>query len=241
MHAYLQKQVAFNQRILKTEELVSGINVDLAEFLQGMSIKIPLVACVNVGARMRRTQPVCGELWVQENRHMAGTWLPLLSLRDPEDENPAPYSREEVALSGIVAVLSWRRALETSQDPNHLRPGRRIVVLPKFLGKLDVIIGSGQIGLDPVQSRWRAYEAILNQWTTWPEDSRPIMLPEGDPRLFYCSISIARASEWMEDAKRIAVAGYKQVLEDGPDVCDDVPAAEYSDHGEKWEDSDMNS
>jgi hypothetical protein len=36
----------------------------------------------------------------------------------------------------------------------------------------------------------------------------------------------------MEDAKRIAVAGYWQVLEDGPDVCDSESDAEYSDRGE---------
>jgi hypothetical protein len=43
----------------------------------------------------------------------------------------------------------------------------------------------------------------------------------------------------MEDAKRIAVAGYKQVLEDGSDLCDDEPDAEYSDHGEERDDSEM--
>jgi hypothetical protein len=37
----------------------------------------------------------------------------------------------------------------------------------------------------------------------------------------------------MADAKRIAVAGYKQVLEDGPDVCNSESGAAYSDHGEE--------
>jgi hypothetical protein len=43
----------------------------------------------------------------------------------------------------------------------------------------------------------------------------------------------------MEDAKRIAVAGYRQVLEEGPDVCDSENDADYSDHGAKWADSEM--
>jgi hypothetical protein len=43
------------------------------------------------------------------------------------------------------------------------------------------------------------------------------------------------AGEWIEDAKRIAVAGYRQVLEDGRDVCDSESDAEYSDHGNTLE------
>jgi hypothetical protein len=156
-------------------------------------------------------------------------------LRYLDVQNPAPDTREEVALSGIVDVLSWRHALELSPDPNHLRSGRRIMVDPKFLDKLGAIIETGEIGLDPVQSRWLAYEAIFVQYLTWPEESRPVMLPEGDPRLSQWSISAAQAAKWMEDAKRIAVAGYRQVLEDGPDVSNDEPDAEYGDHGEELE------
>jgi hypothetical protein len=43
----------------------------------------------------------------------------------------------------------------------------------------------------------------------------------------------------MEDAKWIAVAGYRQALEDGRDVRDSESDAEYSDHGEEWSDSEM--
>jgi hypothetical protein len=37
---------------------------------------------------------------------------------------------------------------------------------------------------------------------------------------------------------RIAVAGYRQVLEDRPEFCPESQA-EYSDHGEKWADEIM--
>jgi hypothetical protein len=37
----------------------------------------------------------------------------------------------------------------------------------------------------------------------------------------------------MEDAKRIAVAGYGQVLEHEKDVCSSESDAEHSDHGEE--------
>jgi hypothetical protein len=39
----------------------------------------------------------------------------------------------------------------------------------------------------------------------------------------------------MEDAKRIAVAGYCQVLEDGLDVCNSESDLEFSDHDEVLE------
>jgi hypothetical protein len=42
-----------------------------------------------------------------------------------------------------------------------------------------------------------------------------------------------------EDAKRIAIAGHRRVLEDGRYVCDSERDAEYSDHGEKRSDSEM--
>jgi hypothetical protein len=116
MHSCLQKHVAFNQRILKNEEEISGINSGLANFLQDMQIDIPLFAWINVGERMRGTQPVWGQLWSQEHRQMSATGLPMEGLGK---------SREEVALSGIVDVLSWRHAFETSQDPNFKRPDLR--------------------------------------------------------------------------------------------------------------------
>jgi hypothetical protein len=70
---------------------------------------------------------------------------------------------------------------------------------------------------------------------TWPADKRPIMVPEGDPRLSRWSVLAANAVEWMEDAKRIAVAGYRQVREDGRDVSNSESDTEYSDHGEELE------
>jgi hypothetical protein len=45
--------------------------------------------------------------------------------------------------------------------------------------------------------------------------------------------------EWVEDGKRVPVAGYGQVLEDGKDVCDSESDPEYGDHGEQWSYSEM--
>jgi hypothetical protein len=68
MHTCLQKQVAFDQRILKKEAEVAGINANLADFLQEMEISAPLFAHVNVRRRMRFAQPVCEQMWTQDDR-----------------------------------------------------------------------------------------------------------------------------------------------------------------------------
>jgi hypothetical protein len=82
-------------------------------FILLMSMEAPLFACVHVGGRIRGTQPVCRELWTQEERQISANCQPMDGLGN---------LREEVALSGIVDVLSWRHAFATSQDPNFLRP-----------------------------------------------------------------------------------------------------------------------
>jgi hypothetical protein len=151
MHDCLQKQVAFDQRILENEEEVAGINADLADLLQEMKMDTTLFACVNVGGRMRGTQPVCGQLWTQEDRQMPAICVPMEGVGN---------SREEGALSGIVDVLSWRQALEAIQDPNYLPPGRRVTVYPKFLDNLPLILATGEVGADPVGSRMPAHDDL---------------------------------------------------------------------------------
>jgi hypothetical protein len=45
----------------------------------------------------------------------------------------------------------------------------------------------------------------------------------------------------MEDAKRIAIAGHKQVLEEGPDVRESESDSEHSDHCEQWSNADTHT
>jgi hypothetical protein len=61
----------------------------------GMSMEIekPLFVCVNVGERMWGTQPVCGELFTQEDRQMSATCVPMAGLGN---------SGEEVVLSASL-------------------------------------------------------------------------------------------------------------------------------------------
>jgi hypothetical protein len=48
-----------------------------------------------------------------------------------------------------------------------------------------------------------------------------------------------KVSIWMQEAEQIAVAGYKRVLENGPEKCSSESDSENSDHGEAWEYSEM--
>jgi hypothetical protein len=58
------------------------------------------------------------------------------------------------------------------------------------------------------------------------------MLPEDSEELGRWPGLKENASEWMADARRMGVTGYRQVLEDGPDVCGSESDSDHSDHGE---------
>jgi hypothetical protein len=115
MHASRGKQDAFNQTVLEKDSETISINSEFPQFLNGLSMEKPVFVYVNVAERMRRTQPICGQLWTQEDCKMSTTSTSL-----PDLEN----AREAVALSGIADGLSWRHVLETSGNPDYKRPGQ---------------------------------------------------------------------------------------------------------------------
>jgi hypothetical protein len=65
----------------------------------------------------------------------------------------------------------------------------------------------------------------------WQDDCRPSILPESDPHLEQWEETKLDVEEWMIEAKAIAVAGCRRVLEDRLDFCSSERSAEYSDHG----------
>jgi hypothetical protein len=111
----------------------------MADFLQDMSFARgqPVYVYVNLGERMRGTQPIAGQLLTQEGRQMIGTAKVAEGLDD---------SRESVALSGVYDALAWGHAMENSMDPNCKRTVRRVSVYPKFLNKLGLVLVSGNVG-----------------------------------------------------------------------------------------------
>jgi hypothetical protein len=67
----------------------------------------------------------------------------------------------------------------------------------------------------------------------------PIFLPEDDTKTGNWPVLAEKVSIWMEQGKQAAVGGHRQVLEDGPDVCNSESDSDHSDHGEEWADSNM--
>jgi hypothetical protein len=108
-----------------------------------------------------------------------------------------------------------------SADPSYLRPGQRVIAYPRFLDKLSTVLKTGNVGLDPTDSRWHTYEQILTEIQTWPSNCRPIIISEVDPTIGRMPGLAMHVEEWMEDAKRIAFGNHKQVLENGSELSSD--------------------
>jgi hypothetical protein len=147
-------------------------------------------------------------------------------------------SRESVALSAIADAVGWRHALEITSDPNYRRRCQRVIMYPR-LPKFSTLMITGNVGLDMDGGHDIAYERIMNECQTWHEDCRPLFMPEDSSDLARWPALAQHAAEWMEGGKCIGVAGYRKVLEDGPDVCESESDSEHSDHGEEWSYAEM--
>jgi hypothetical protein len=128
------------------------------------------------------------------------------------------FGKESVALSGIVEAVAWRHALKNTSDPGFLRRGQRVIVCPKFLTKFKTVMTTGNIGLDMDGCHDIAYERIMSECQRWSETCRPLFLPDDSAAVRTWPALAEKVSNSMEEAKRIAVGGYKQVLENGPEV-----------------------
>jgi hypothetical protein len=233
MHASREEHIAVNKSVLRNEEEVIIINSALFDFLMDMNLAKPTFVCLNVGEQMRGTRPICGQLLAQEDRQMTATPTSLAGLGTP---------REEVALSYIGDALLWwhtREIVNYDRHPDYKPPRQRVVVYPEFLDKLGVVLATRNLGIDQNDSKWPAYEAILSQSMTCGDNCRPMMLPDGDERFSQWPELARNSEEWMEDTKRVAVAGYRQVLEDGPEFCSSESEAGYSDRGEEYSIAEM--
>jgi hypothetical protein len=105
--------------------------------------------------------------------------------------------------------------------------------------KFATVMPTGNVGLDMDGGHDIAYERILAECQTSAANCRRLFLPEHSADLGRWPVHAEKASIWMEDARQIAVAGYRQVPEDGPDVFDSESDSENSDHGEMWSYADM--
>jgi hypothetical protein len=124
MHASCQKQIAFNKWVVEKENEIAHINSEMADFLIDMDLGLTTFVFLNVGERMRCTQQVCGQLWINVSRKMTATRTVLPGLST---------SRGSMTLSGISEVLTWRQVLEFLEE--YPRPGKRVIIYPDFLQK----------------------------------------------------------------------------------------------------------
>jgi hypothetical protein len=177
--------------------LLAAINSTLADCLHGFDVRpeVPVHACVNVAEYRKGWQAVCGQIWTQEDGQETAT--------SPPYEYPGAElddSREPTALCGVAGAGALRYALEMSDDPSHLRPGERVIVGPRILGKLSTVLQDGNVGHDQVDSRWHTELRILSQSQTWPPNCRPVSIGKDDPEIGQTPDLALKGSEWMDDA-----------------------------------------
>jgi hypothetical protein len=159
----------------------------------------------------------------QSGREMTATNHVL----DGMDDKP-----ESIVLSAITEAVAWRHALENVSDPNFLRRGQRVITHPKTLTKFATVMSTGNVNIDRIGGHEIAYERIF------AEAARSTIIRSSYWN-WILAVCAEKISIWMEDAKQVAVGGYKQVLEYGPDKCSSERDSENSDHGEQWEFSKM--
>jgi hypothetical protein len=118
------------------------------------SAKSKFVA-IGIGSQMRGAQPICGQLWVQEERIMTETCTP-----------PPEYgqSKEVIALAGVLDALQWRHVLETNTSE---KAGLSLVIDPRLLSKLVLVVPTTDAGMDGQSELWPLCEVILNEQDTW--------------------------------------------------------------------------
>jgi hypothetical protein len=101
------------------------------------------------------------------------------------------------------------------------------------------VMTSGNVGLDMSGGHDIAYAKIMEECSGWCADCRPIFVREGSEAIGNWPVLAEKVSIWMEDAKLIAVGGYKQVLEDGQDRGSSDSDSEHGDHGDEMSNESM--
>jgi hypothetical protein len=91
-----------------------------------------------------------------------------------------------------------------------------VIAYTPFLSQAVFIFSTGNAGMDGDPECWPIHEAILGLQDTWHPSCRPEIFSANDPDLLQY-IYQDYPNSCVEEAKAIEVAGYKQVLEYGPE------------------------
>jgi hypothetical protein len=113
------------------------------------------------------------------------------------------------------------------------------VTYPVFLLKLGLVLATCNPGMDPQEELWPADQEILNLQDIWQDHCRPTNIPESRSRLRVWEDTRRHLEEWVADARTIAVARYRCVLEDGADFCSSESEADNRERGDENHVSDM--
>jgi hypothetical protein len=208
MQSVLQKQVAYNQRIMEAEDEIAGINGDLPRFLWEMKFteEEQVVICVKGSESMKRNEEqIAGQLWIQEDHHMAGSNKVLDGMAN---------TRDSVVLSAVVEAVAWGHAGE----PAGTRKGQRVIVYPKDIPQLDAVLRARDPNIDSADSHPIAYQAILQHSDGY--EKLPVFLSEDSEPLVSDPAMAIRVPEWMAASRQIAVGNPQRTLEDGDDKMD---------------------
>jgi hypothetical protein len=168
---------------------------------------------------MRGSQPIGGQYWRQGDLQLGITNMVYFG---------ADNSKKSVALSALYEAVAWRHAMEMVSGVNFLRLQLRVIVCPKILQGCDS-------NTDREWNREKLYEGIAKECASFAHS--PIFPCEDDPATKQWPGLSENVVEWMPKAEQIAIGSFKQVLENGPDVCNSESDSENSDHGDVLEDT----
>jgi hypothetical protein len=220
MHASLPKQLAYNERLLSAENEIAGINCNIGEFPSQLSTDPyePVIICVNAGESLKRhEQHIGGQPWLQINRQMTATNIKLDGMSN---------DATSVTLAVVAEAVEWAHVLETGLPK---RTGQRIVIYPPSLLKLDAVLESLDAGSDTKDGHDIAYQRIFSACAKY--ERPPAFFPVDSQDFGGLDIS-EKIPFWMHTAAQVSTGGRRQVLENGPDVCDSESDSENEDHGE---------
>jgi hypothetical protein len=207
MQSTFLKQVAYNQRIMKAEEEISGINCDVADFVSKMTLDRAeeVIICVNGSQEMKRGEStMAGQLWIQGDRMMTASNRAFDGMSN---------TKKSAVLSATAEAIAWKNdALETPGP----RKSQRVVIYPKELSQLDAVLASGDPNVDPEDGHPIAYQRVLAAASEF--EIPPIFLKEDCEAIVSDPKKAEVVPRWMCMAERIATGSRPRVLEDGPDT-----------------------
>jgi hypothetical protein len=226
MRTRKQKQVAYNERVLKAEDKIAGIHCEIADFLSDMNAVKVIIVCVNAGATMKRNKTVLGgQLWQEQGRSMTAVNGTI---------DGVPNTRESAILAAAVEAVEWKHPIEPVSDDGK-RLGLRVVIYPAEMPQLEEAMNEfSQNPAELEDGSHIAYSKILEKCAEY--ETSPRFYGEDSDEIRSNPELAAAVPLWMNVAAQVSVGSRDLVLENGPDVMnssdEESPTEE---HGEKLE------